>query len=228
MIKKNTNTITIHHTVHKFLLWPPPPPHPLRRVVRSFEAPASAVIHPEHACTYTQSRHPRSHLTLTRVKGNVCMATLTRDDISLSASPYACHAPAFGQNKSEQIFLFSWVWQPACESPPALGWAAVSPFSVFSLSLFLFFSNTTLKHDLFWILTCDKLYTLLIACQLEGWSRAFQSGTAALVGGSRVFTTAPFAGFSALSLSAFIRFLFFGSFSSLSSLFPWPYFLYST
>lgn len=114
------------------------------------------------------------------------MATLTRDDISLSASPYVCHAPAFGQNKSEQIFLFSWVWQPACESPPALGWADVSPFSVFFTFPFPFFSNT-LKHDLLWILTCDKLYTLLIACQLEGWSRTYQWGTAALVGGSRVY-----------------------------------------
>lgn len=34
----------------------------------------------------------------------------------------------FLQNKSKQIILFSWVWQPVCESFPALGWAAVSIF----------------------------------------------------------------------------------------------------
>lgn len=36
--------------------------------------------------------------------------------------------PCFLQNKSKLIFLFSWVWQPVCESVPALGWTAVSIF----------------------------------------------------------------------------------------------------
>lgn len=47
---------------------------------------------------------------------------------------------------------------------------SVSPSPPWAGQLSLFFK---LKHDLLRILTCDKLYTLLITCQLERWNCAF-------------------------------------------------------
>lgn len=74
-------------------------------------------------------------------------------------SPYIHHVPAFSKiNQNRSFYSAECDSQAVSLSPP---WAG-------QLSLFF-----KLKHDLLWILTCDKLYTLLITCQLERWSCAF-------------------------------------------------------
>lgn len=109
-------------------------------------------VHPHH--------HPHSYLfTLTWGKENVCMGILTLDNISSPDSPYVHHVPAF--SKINQNRPFCSVECSGQSVGPSLPWTG-------QLSLFF-----KLKHDLLWILTCDKLYTLLIMCQLERWSCAF-------------------------------------------------------
>lgn len=90
---------------------------------------------------------------------NICTGIHIPGDISSPDSPYVCHVPAF--SKINQ----NWSSCSAeCDSQ------SVSPSPPWAGQLSLFFK---LKHDLLRILTCDKLYTLLITCQLERWNCAF-------------------------------------------------------
>lgn len=97
--------------------------------------------------------------TLTWDKGNVCMGVSLWPIFHGLHSPYIHHVPAFSKINQNRSF-----YSAECDSQ------AVSPSLPWAGQLSLFFK---LKHDLLWILTCDKLYTLLITCQLERWSCAF-------------------------------------------------------
>lgn len=74
-------------------------------------------------------------------------------------SLYVRYFPAFSKINQNRSFC-----SVECDSQ------SVSPSPPWAGQLSLFFK---LKHDLLRILTCDKLYTLLITCQLERWNCAF-------------------------------------------------------
>lgn len=174
---KNTR---IHHSVHKFLLWP----FHSEQVIQSFVASPSAVTHPEHACTHTHApRRPWQRFS-TGTSQRECMRGHSHPGRSFTVSisarlPRSCVWPTvMGADLPVQLRVTGGLRLAAC---PGLGSCLPLFCFFFHSSIFFFFLNT-LKHDLLWILTCDKLYTLLIVCQLDRWSCAFQWGAAVSVG----------------------------------------------
>lgn len=117
----------------------------------------SAVTCAAHASSRSQpSIHPDA---LAWRMENICVATRPRLYFTVQLSirlPRSCIL----KNKSAPVFFCS----AECDSQ------SVSPSPPWAGQLSLFF---TLKRDLLRILTCDKLYTLLITCQLERWNCAF-------------------------------------------------------
>lgn len=106
-----------------------------------------------HLCTHIIALaavfvHPE---TLTRDVENLCTGIL--DNISSSDCLYVCYGHIFSKINQNRSFCSA-----ECDSQ------SVSSSSPWAGQLSLFFK---LKHDLLRILTCDKLYTLLITCQLE-------------------------------------------------------------